>query len=197
MYITTSLYCLLITNSLSRYNKLRIQRSNPCVSLVFLCIFVFGLAIVLTQYVKNQTDFNFDIKPNNSSHKRYTFRFPRLDINILSVLDMKCWSRCCQSKARPLFVLGVAVLCCMLVRWIVSSGCKYHMCRSRGWGFGGGPPPTPLENSNLSNSQRKLPKKVSPMENKIIIEKSKCLTVNIAYCLVTNITGSRKDACTY
>lgn len=113
-----------------------------CVSSVP-CIFVFGLAIVLTQYIKNQTDFNFDIKPNNSSHRRYTFRFPRLDINILSVLDMKCWSRCCQSKARPLFVLGVAVLCCMLVRWIVSSGCKYHMCRSMGWGFGGVHPPPP------------------------------------------------------
>lgn len=48
---------------------------------------------------------------------------------------MKYWNRCCQSKARPFVVLGVAVLCCMLVRWIVSSGCKYRICGCRGWGF--------------------------------------------------------------
>lgn len=53
------------------------------------------------------------------------------------------WNRCCQSKVRPLAVLGVAVLCCMLVRWIASFSCKYHMYRSKGWGFGGGPTPLP------------------------------------------------------
>lgn len=139
-----------------------IQQSNPRVSLVFLSIFVFWLAIVLTQYVKNQTDFIFDNKPNNSSHKKYTFRFPRLDIKILSVLDMKYWSRCCQWKARPLFGLGVAVLCCLFVRWIVSSGCKYHMCGSRGWGFGGGPSP-PLGKFKLIKFTQNI-----PLEYKII-----------------------------
>lgn len=62
-------------------------------------------------------------------------RYIYIYINILSVLDMKYWNRCCQSKARPFVVLGVAVLCCMLVRWIVSSGCKYRICGFRGWGF--------------------------------------------------------------
>lgn len=57
-----------------------------------------------------------------------------------------------------------------------------------------GPPPGKFK---LIKFTKKVTKKVSPMENKIIIEKSKFLTVNIAYCLETNITGSRKDACTY
>lgn len=69
------------------------------------------------------------------------------------------WNRCCQSKVRPLAVLGVAVLCCMLVRWIASFSCKYL----RVGGLEGVQPPSP-RNSNLLNLHRTILSKTGPRE---------------------------------